>query len=154
MKLDMKIFGNEEEMNGQKGEGRIETVIGKGTNIEGTVNIEGATRIDGNVNGKLVSNDVITVGATGVVKAEIRAKAIIVGGRVEGNLFASEKVELQAKSELIGDITSKSLLVEHGAIFHGSSKMKDAASGSAPSAAAASAPAAPKQEPPRPTTPR
>jgi len=149
MKLDMKIFGSEEDMNGQKGEGRIETIIGKGTNIEGTVNIEGATRIDGNVNGKLVSNDIVTIGATGVVKAEIRAKAIIVGGRVEGNLFASEKVELQAKCELLGDITSKSLLVEHGAIFHGASKMKEAG---APQPS--TSPTAPKPEPPRPIPPR
>ncbi len=153
MKLDMKIFGNEEEMNGQKGEGRIETIIGKGTNIEGTVNIEGATRIDGNVTGKLISNDIVTVGSTGIVKAEIKAKAIVVGGRVEGNLIASEKVELQAKCELIGDITSKSLLVEHGAIFHGSSKMKDGASASAPSPMH-TVPQAPKPEPPRPTTAR
>jgi len=138
-------------MNGQKGEGRIETIIGKGTNIEGTVSIEGATRIDGNVTGKLVSNDVITVGSTGIVKAEIRAKAIIVGGRVEGNLIASEKVELQAKSELIGDITSRSLLVEHGAVFHGSSKMKEAGTGT-PSQTAS--PSAPKPEPPRPIPPR
>jgi cytoskeletal protein CcmA (bactofilin family) len=153
MKIERKLFGGEEDtMNGQKGEGRIETIIGKGTNIEGTVNIEGATRIDGNVTGKLVSNDVVTVGSTGLVKAEIRAKAIIVGGKVEGNLFASEKVELQAKSELVGDITSKSLLVEHGAVFHGSSKMKEAGVGTSfPASAPASAP---RPEPPRPTAPR
>jgi cytoskeletal protein CcmA (bactofilin family) len=147
MKLDVKIFGSEGDMNGQKGEGRIETIIGKGTNIEGTVNIDGATRIDGNINGKLSSNDVVTVGATGVVKAEIKAKTIIVGGRVEGNLIASEKVELQAKSELIGDITSKSLLIEHGAIFQGSSKMKEGSTISTPSQM-------PKPEPPRPMPPR
>jgi cytoskeletal protein CcmA (bactofilin family) len=156
MRLEKKLFGSEdEEMNGQKGDGRIETIIGKGTNIEGTVNIEGATRIDGNLTGKVVSNDVITVGSTGIVKAEIRAKAIVVGGRVEGNLFASEKVELQAKCELVGDITSKSLLVEHGAIFHGSSRMKDGAPG-ASSSAPSSAPstAVPKPEPPRPSPTR
>lgn len=112
-------------MNGNKTEGKLGTIIGKGTNIEGTVNIEGATRIDGTVTGKLVADDVITVGATGVVKAEIKARSIVVGGRVEGNLVASEKIELQAKSELIGDITAKSLLVEHGAIFHGNSRMKE-----------------------------
>jgi cytoskeletal protein CcmA (bactofilin family) len=112
-------------MNGNKGDNKLGTIIGKGTNIEGTVNIEGATRIDGKVNGKLIANDAVTVGPTGIVKAEIKARSIIVGGRVEGNLIASEKVELQSKSELIGDITSKSLLVEHGAIFHGNSKMKD-----------------------------
>jgi cytoskeletal protein CcmA (bactofilin family) len=145
-KLEKKLFEKEDEdMNGKQGEGRIETIIGKGTSIEGTVNIEGATRIDGNVNGKLVSNDIITVGPTGVVKAEVRAKAIIVGGRVEGNLIASEKVELQAKCELLGDITSKSLLVEHGAIFHGASKMKDA--GSLPHTSTPPPPP-PRQEPP------
>ncbi len=148
MKIERKLFGSEDIMDGIKGDGRIETIIGKGTNIEGTVNIEGATRIDGNVTGKLISNDIVTVGATGVVKAEIRAKAIIVGGKVEGNLFASEKVELQAKCELTGDITAKSLLVEHGAMFHGSSKMKDGLPGThaVPSMQAS----APKQEPPRP----
>jgi len=113
-------------MNGNKTENRLGTIIGKGTNVEGTVNIEGATRIDGTVTGKLIANDTVTIGPTGVVKAEIRARSIVVGGRVEGNLIASEKVELQAKCELIGDITSKSLLVEHGAIFHGNSKMKEA----------------------------
>ena len=119
-------------MNGNKGDTRLGTIIGKGTKIEGTINIEGATRIDGTVNGKLIANDIVTVGATGLVKAEIRARSIVIGGRVEGNLIASEKVELQAKSELVGDITSKSLLVEHGAIFHGNSKMKDSVSSPSP----------------------
>ncbi len=117
----------EGDMNGSKSDNKLGTIIGKGTTIEGTINIEGATRIDGNVSGKLIANDTVTIGPTGVVKAEIKARSIVVGGRVEGNLVASEKVELQAKSELVGDITSKSLLVEHGAIFHGNSRMKDSA---------------------------
>lgn len=123
-------------MNGNKGDTRLGTIVGKGTKIEGTINIEGATRIDGTVTGKLIANDIVTVGSTGVVKAEIRARAIVVGGRVEGNLIAGEKVELQAKSELIGDITAKSLLVEHGAIFHGNSRMKDSVPAPSPSRAA------------------
>ena len=115
-------------MNGTKGE--LGTIIGKGTKIDGTINIEGSTRIDGTVTGKLESNDSVTIGPTGSVKAaEIRAKVIIVGGKVEGNLLADEKVELQSKCEVIGDISSKSLLVEHGALFHGNSKMKDIAGG-------------------------
>jgi cytoskeletal protein CcmA (bactofilin family) len=117
----------EGDMNGTKGE--LGTIIGKGTKIDGTITIEGSTRIDGTVTGKLESNDSVTVGPTGSVKAaEIKAKVIIVGGKVEGNLLADEKVELQSKCEVVGDISSKSLLVEHGAIFHGSSKMKDVAS--------------------------
>jgi cytoskeletal protein CcmA (bactofilin family) len=113
-------------MNGNKGE--LGTIIGRGTKIDGTITIEGSTRIDGTVTGKLESNDSVTIGPTGSVKAaEIKAKVIIVGGKVEGNLLADEKVELQSKCEVIGDISSKSLLVEHGAIFHGSSRMKDLA---------------------------
>lgn len=108
------------------GKGEMGTIIGKGTKIDGTINIEGPTRIDGTVTGKVISNDSVTIGSTGTVKAaEIKARIIIVGGKVEGNLIADEKVELQSKCEVIGDISSKSLLVEHGAIFHGNSKMKE-----------------------------
>jgi len=113
----------EVDMNGTKGE--MGTIIGKGNKIDGTITIEGPTRIDGTVTGKLHSSDSVTVGPTGTIKAaEIRASTIIVGGKVEGNLVATEKVELQSRCEVVGDISSKSLLVEHGAIFHGSSKMK------------------------------
>ena len=106
-------------------EGKLGTIVGKGTKIEGTVTVDGSTRIDGLVSGKLISNDVVTIGPNGEVKAEVKAKSIIVGGRVEGNLEASEKIELQSKSELRGDLIAKSLLIEHGAVFHGSSKMID-----------------------------
>jgi len=124
----------EDDMNGMKGE--MGTIIGKGTKIDGTVTIEGPTRIDGTVMGKLESSDSVTVGPTGVVKAaEIKARTIIVGGKVDGNLVATEKVELQAKCEVVGDISSKSLLVEHGAVFHGSSKMKNMTGGAPQSSA-------------------
>jgi len=106
-------------------EGKLGTIIGRGTKIEGTITVDGSTRIDGIVTGKLISNDVITIGPNGEVKAEVKAKSIIVGGRVQGNLEAAEKIELQSKSELRGDLIAKSLLVEHGAIFHGSSNMID-----------------------------
>jgi cytoskeletal protein CcmA (bactofilin family) len=112
-----------------KYEGKLETIIGKGTKIDGTMKIEGSTRIDGIVMGKLESNDLVTIGPEGSVKAEVKAKSIIVGGRVEGNLEATEKIELQSKSELMGNLISKSLLVEHGAIFHGNANMKGTSPG-------------------------
>lgn len=108
---------------GIRNEGKLDTIIGKGTKIEGTIKVQGATRIDGIITGKLESDDVVTIGPDGEVKAEVKARAIIVGGKVEGNLEADEKIELQAKAELHGDLISKSLLVEHGAVFHGMSKM-------------------------------
>lgn len=111
-----------------KYEGKLDTIIGKGTRIEGTMKVEGATRIDGYISGKLESNDVITIGPEGEIRAEVKAKSIIVGGRIEGNLEAMEKIELQSKAELHGDLIAKSLLIEHGALFHGNSNMKGVSS--------------------------
>lgn len=107
-----------------KFEGKLDTIIGRGTKIEGSIKVEGATRIDGSIKGKLESNDVVTIGPEGIVQAEVKAKSIIVGGKVEGNIEATDKIELQSKAELHGDLISKSLLIEHGAIFHGNSNMR------------------------------
>lgn len=104
-------------------DGKLDTIIGKGTKVEGTVTVEGSTRIDGALAGKLISNDIVTVGPTGEVKADIKAKAIIIGGKVFGNIEASEKIEIQARAEFRGDLIAKSLLIEHGAVFHGNSNM-------------------------------
>jgi len=104
-------------------DGKLDTIIGKGTKVEGTVTVEGATRIDGMVAGKLASNDIVTIGPSGEVRADIKAKAIIIGGRVNGNIEASDKIEIQARAEFKGDLVAKSLLIEHGAVFHGNSNM-------------------------------
>lgn len=104
-------------------EGKLDTIIGKGSRVEGSLVVEGSTRIDGSLTGKLISNDMVTIGTTGEVKADIKAKSIIVGGKVHGNLEATDKIELQTKAEFKGDLIAKSLLIEHGALFHGSSRM-------------------------------
>lgn len=106
-----------------RSDGKLDTIVGKGTKVEGTVTVEGSTRIDGLLSGKLTSNDIVTVGPTGEVKADIKAKTIIIGGKVFGNIEASEKIEIQARAEFRGDLIAKSLLIEHGAVFHGNSNM-------------------------------
>lgn len=106
-----------------RSDGKLDTIVGKGTKVEGTVTVEGATRIDGMLAGKLTSNDIVTVGPSGEVKADIKAKAIIIGGKVNGNIEASDKIEIQARAEFRGDLIAKSLLIEHGAVFHGNSNM-------------------------------
>ena len=106
-----------------KGEGNLNTIIGKGTILEGTLEVSGGVRIDGKVKGKISCNETISIGDEGVVESDLDAKIIIIGGDVQGNVFASEKVELQSKSKVTGDITTKSLVVAEGAVFHGKSNM-------------------------------
>lgn len=103
----------------------MNTIIGKGTLLEGKVEVNGGIRIDGEVKGKLTCTDTVSVGGDGVVEADLEAKHAIIGGKVKGNIFASEKLELQATSVVIGELTAKSLVVEEGALFHGKCNMRE-----------------------------
>lgn len=110
--------------NGTESDGLMNTLIGKDTVITGTIEVKGALRIDGTVKGKIVSSDCVTVGTTGIVEAEIEAKEAIVAGHMHGNINGSDKVELQANCEMDGDLRTKSLVIEQGAVFCGSCNMK------------------------------
>ena len=102
----------------------MNTIIGKDTVINGELNIEGALRVDGTVKGKVVCSDCVTLGATGLVEADIEANTAIIAGRMIGNIQTAEKIELQAKCEMEGDIKTKSLVIEQGAVFCGACNMK------------------------------
>jgi cytoskeletal protein CcmA (bactofilin family) len=116
-----KPFSNEED-------GLMNTIIGKDTLITGTVDVKGALRVDGTVKGKIVCTDCVTVGATGLIEADIESVTAVIAGRMVGNVMTSEKIELQAKCELEGDIKTKSLVIEQGALFCGACNMKSGGS--------------------------
>jgi len=103
----------------------MNTIVGKDTIITGTLDIKGALRVDGTVKGKIICSDCVTLGATGHVEADIEANTAIVAGHMVGNIQTSEKIELQAKCEMDGDIQTKSLVIEQGAVFCGACNMKD-----------------------------
>lgn len=99
------------------------TILGEGTTIEGSMAVPHNVRIDGVFRGKIEASEILTVGTSGVVEADIKAKSAIVGGRIVGNLMAEEKVELESHSTLIGDLKTKNLIINEGAIFHGNCSM-------------------------------
>jgi cytoskeletal protein CcmA (bactofilin family) len=106
-------------------DGLMNTIIGKDTVITGTLDVKGALRIEGTVKGKIISSGCVTIGSTGVVEAEIEAESAIVAGTMRGNVNTTEKIELQAKCEMDGDLRTKSLVIEEGAMFCGACSMKD-----------------------------
>jgi len=112
------------KINTNEVDGLMNTIIGKDTVITGELNIKGALRVDGTVKGKVICSDCVTVGATGTVEAEIEANTAIIAGHVMGNINTSEKIELQAKCEMDGDLKTKSLVIEQGAVFCGACNMK------------------------------
>jgi cytoskeletal protein CcmA (bactofilin family) len=106
------------------GEENMNTVIGKSSVITGTIDIKGPLLVEGQIKGKILCSDVVTVGVGGLVEAEIESNTAIIAGKMIGNITATEKIELQAKCELEGDIRTKSLVIEQGAIFCGACQMK------------------------------
>ena len=111
--------------NSSEANGLMNTIIGKDTIVTGTVDVKGALRVDGQVKGKVLCSDCVTVGATGEIEADIEAQTAVIAGHVTGNIVCSDKVELQAKCEMDGDLKTKSLVIEQGAVFHGNCNMKN-----------------------------
>ncbi|UCD46583.1 MAG: polymer-forming cytoskeletal protein [Deltaproteobacteria bacterium] len=102
---------------------RLETVIGSDSTIRGELTIQGTVRVDGNVEGDIRADWVI-VGETGKVRGNVQARAMVVGGKVEGNIDASEIVELKDKAQVFGEICAAKLAMSEGALFDGQSSMK------------------------------
>ncbi|MBU8933854.1 MAG: polymer-forming cytoskeletal protein [candidate division Zixibacteria bacterium] len=112
------------KLNGSDTEGLMNTIIGKDTVITGTVDVKGALRVDGSVKGKIICSDCVTVGSTGIVEAEVESKTAIVAGKMHGDIVTTEKIELQTNCEMDGDLRTKSLVIEQGALFCGACNMK------------------------------
>lgn len=99
------------------------TIIGAGVILEGKISCKGNIRVDGVVNGDINANGSVAVGENGEINGEINAEIINVGGKVTGSLNAKDKLVLEAKAVLKGDVVTKILVVEAGANFDGNSKM-------------------------------
>jgi len=105
------------------GGGPLSTTLAKDTKVNGTLKVDSGIRIDGEFEGQLETNGTLVVGKGGLVKAEIKARDAIIGGKVVGNITASSKVELQSGSVMMGDIKSKGLIIDNEVFFEGMSKM-------------------------------
>jgi cytoskeletal protein CcmA (bactofilin family) len=108
-----------------KGEGGLNTIVGKDSTIEGTIEVQGGIRVDGIVKGRITATDSLAVGDSGRIEADLTVKTAVIGGRIVGSILAQEKIELQSKAVIEGDITTKNLIVEEGAVFHGRCNMRD-----------------------------
>lgn len=93
--------------------------------ITGTIKFDGAMRVDGKVDGEIITdNGDLVVGEAGTVKADINTKSASIEGRVNGKITASDKVVLKQKARLIGDLQAKTLVVEEGVVFSGRCNVK------------------------------
>jgi cytoskeletal protein CcmA (bactofilin family) len=99
------------------------SVIGNNTVITGNLRTEGSIRVDGKIVGNVVTQADAAVGMNGVVEGSVDARNITVAGKVMGTLTASQKLVLEGKSVMKGDIRTARLVVDEGAVFDGRSSM-------------------------------
>ena len=116
----------EKDGNGYDRMGDLNTLIGKGTILEGNITVQHSLRIDGKLVGNLKSSDSIIVGKEGVIQGEIEVKNAVIGGTVKGKISASGKVTLESTAVLVGKLNAVRLVIAEGAVFDGNSQMKGA----------------------------
>ncbi len=97
----------------------INSIIGEGSEFKGEFNINGLLRIDGKFKGSIQTEGKVLIGKTGEAITDIKARVVVVGGYVKGNIFAGEKVTMLSTGHVVGNIITPSLVMEDGVVFEG-----------------------------------
>lgn len=97
------------------------TYIAEGMRIEGKVQCVGPIRIDGEVNGDIECRNEISIGPSAFIEATIHADRILVNGKVQGNLFASDQLEVLSEGHILGNVSTPSgqLIIHEGGVIEG-----------------------------------
>ena len=113
------------------------TLLGKGSEFEGKLSFKGQVRIDGKFTGHIQTDEVLVIGASARVSAEISAGTVIISGQVEGLIRATNVVELHKHAKVKGTIESPNVTMEREVTFDGTMKMDALSNKAAPPSPAA-----------------
>ena len=104
--------------------GRVDTILGQQTRIEGDVHFTGGLLVDGCIKGGVIaeagSASVLTVSEHGSIEGDVRVPTVILNGTVSGNVHSDERIELAAKARVDGDVFYKLIEMAMGATVNGS----------------------------------
>ncbi len=101
-----------------------ETIIGSSVTIEGDITGSDALQVHGTVRGgKIQVKDALLVAPTGRIEADVESAGVDIAGVVQGNITATDKVELKSGGKLVGDVKAPRILIADGASFKGNINM-------------------------------
>jgi cytoskeletal protein CcmA (bactofilin family) len=98
-----------------------------GTELSGELRFRDVMRVDGRLKGKVVSDNMLIVGETAQVDAEVDCGVVSIRGRVSGKVHGRQRIELLAGCRVLATLVTPKLVIEDGAFFQGECRMGDAA---------------------------
>lgn len=101
------------------------SIIAADLKVVGALTTDGVVKIDGLVEGDIQAERQVLVSKGGEVKGDIRSNEVIVGGRIEGSVCASGRVEVQSTATVDGDILTKRILLHEGGEVNGTLRMSE-----------------------------
>lgn len=101
------------------------SLLSEGTKFKGDIEASNALRIDGELEGDIVSTSKVVTGINSVVTGAIEADEIIIGGRVYGSVNAKKTLTVQPTGKVEGDIRALEILIEKGGFFKGACEMTE-----------------------------
>jgi cytoskeletal protein CcmA (bactofilin family) len=116
------MFNNKDAKSANNESGSI-NLISQGTIIKGDINSNGDIRIDGQVEGTIITKGKLVVGPTGIVIGEVSCTNADISGSVNAKITVSELLSLKSTAKLNGDISTNKIAIEPGANYTGNCTM-------------------------------
>ncbi len=117
------MFSKDKNTNTSEKLGTSATLISAGTLLQGDVNSENDLRIDGTIQGNVLSSAKIVIGPSGLVEGNIHGKQADVTGTVVGNIAVQETLQLRGQCNVQGNINAATLQIDPSAVFNGQCQM-------------------------------
>ena len=102
-----------------------ETIVGTSVKLKGNIKSDGDILVDGVITGELKTKGSVVIGKNANILASIKASNISISGMVQGNVVATDRLEITETGKVLGDISANILSISPGAIFTGKSQMAD-----------------------------
>lgn len=99
------------------------SIIGPGMTIVGDCETDGTVRVEGTVEGSVKAGKAVVIGKQGIVKGDIATQDAVISGRVDGSLLAVSRLELQATCRIDGEVHTRRMQLEEGAVLNGNVHM-------------------------------
>lgn len=121
----------------------VRVSLGADAEVTGKLSFVSPTRIEGKLRGEVRSSDLLIVGPQAVVEATVRAEKLVVLGEIRGEIVGATRVEICSGGRVYGNIETRSVVVQEGAVFEGRCRMSQPAASKHQGAAGSGSGAAP-----------